>query len=91
MRSRPLDRASLGLPADASDFNLKMAILDAGSRDALPEGQIVPAAFNPSGTLAVLGFAASAPALLLAIGWAFVGFARPKPRAYVSRDSGLAP
>jgi hypothetical protein len=70
----PLDRASLGLPADASDFNLNIATLDAGSRGALPEGQTVPAAFNPSGTLAVLGFAASAPALLLAIGWAFAGF-----------------
>ena len=76
----PVDRARLGLRADASEIQVTTAILDAGSRGTLPLGQHVPAAFDPGGTLAMLGFAASAPALLLAIGWAFTGFAAPVRR-----------
>ena len=66
--------AALGLPSDAKHIDVVLATLDAGSRGVLPKGQLVPAAFNPTGTLGVLGFAVSAPALLLAIGWAFAGF-----------------
>ena len=77
----PADRAAFGLPASASELDLKLAILDAGSHDALPKGKQVPAAFDLSGTALVLGLAVSAPALLFAMGWAFAGFSRPVGRA----------
>ena len=48
----PVDAARLGLPADASELPVTPQL-----------GQQVPAAFNPGGTLAMLGLAASAPAL----------------------------
>jgi hypothetical protein len=70
----PVDRASYGLPPYASEFDFKMAILDAGDRGTLPKGTQVPSAFNPFGTVVGLCFAASAPAVLFVIGWACAGF-----------------
>ena len=70
----PVDRASLGLPPDASDMDMAIAMLRAATRHERPRAQLVPAAFDPVGALKIAGIAASAPLLLLAIGWAFAGF-----------------
>jgi hypothetical protein len=66
--------AALGLPPHAKHIDVMLATFNAANHGTLPKGQQVPAAFNPDGTLAVLAFVASVPALLLAIGWAFSGF-----------------
>ena len=87
----PVDRASLGLPSNASEIDLKMAIADAARRGALPKDQHVPASFNPFGAVLVLAFAASVPALTLVLGCVVAGFARSKLRAYISRESGFTP
>ena len=65
------DQASNAPSPDAEARQVKREFLHPPPRTHL---QSVRGKFNPAGTLAVIGLASSAPALLLAIGWAFAGF-----------------